>query len=575
MKKILKYGMPVFFSFALLLAGCTSNEPTSKKTDETKDPGKAPEVATEPDLDFPIWGFDLQATRHVPLTQINKDNIEELGVVWETDLKEHAPELQAGNQSFSPVIDGVIYATGSYANVFAFEAVTGKLLWHWAPDKETMDHIKEMGMFGSNRGVAVAEGKVFVLITDNRLAAIDQKTGETVKIINLWDTIPDVTAENGYYETTAPIYYKGKLLIGSSGGDNGVRGFVMAYNSSDLTPAWDEPFWVVPPKGQDWLAGSQFNGGGAVWCPVAVDPETDIMYFGTGNPAPDFYGASRPGDNPYTDSVVALDSNTGKMIWYQQEVSHDLWDYDAAATPMVLKATVDGKERKVVVQGGKSAEWFAWDAATGEPIYENVAFGKIDHPEPTPEGVLVYPGILGGQNYAPETYDPESNYVLIPGIEEPSVIKVAKDLDEVETQMDDSFFGALDMGTIYEPAPDNVESYGTVTAIDMNTGKIAYQNKTEHPMRGGFTSTSSGIAFYGELNGKLHAIETKTGKMLWEFQTSGESINSAPSIFMHEGKQFIAQTTGGQNPKLIVFGLGGDTTQGNTNSGDNNTSHSN
>jgi PQQ-dependent dehydrogenase (methanol/ethanol family) len=552
----------------LVMAACT-NSATSTTGSNSPSPTTATgtpaaeAVKTTAFENFPTWGYDLQSTRHVPFKQINQDNIKDLGLVWQADFKSIDKDIPNGNQSFSPVVDGVIYVSTGQNHVFAFEAVTGKQLWHWKPDQAIIDHIKQTGMAGSNRGVAVAEGKVFMLIADNRIVSIDQKTGQTVKMVKLADTMPDVTAENGYYETTAPIYYKGNLYIGSSGGDNGARCFVAAYKASDLTPAWDQPFWTVPPKGQDWLAkNSKFSGGGAVWTPVSIDPETNIMYFGTGNPAPDFYGADRPGANPHTDSVVALDSKTGKLIWAKQEVSHDLWDYDAAATPMVLKAKINGAERKVVVQGGKSAQWWAWDAATGEVIYDGIAFGKIDHPTPTAEGVLTYPGVLGGENYAPETYDPQANLVLIPGIESPTITKSAKDANGVEKNELSDKFGAKDMGTSYAPAPDNVQAFGTVTAIDMGTGKIVYQNKTVDGMRGGLTSTAAGITFYGEQNGKLMAIETKTGKTLLEFQTPGSAIGTAPSIFTQDGKQYIAITSGGPKPKLMVFGLGGDKTQG-------------
>ncbi|MDG0808257.1 outer membrane protein assembly factor BamB family protein [Cohnella rhizosphaerae] len=222
--------------------------------------------------------------------------------------------------------------TTSGNQVFAFDAVTGGQIWHWKPPAEQAATFSKAGII-ANRGVAVGEGKVFMLTIDNQLVALDQKTGDLVKMIKLSDSIEGVTLEAGYYETTAPIYYKGNVYIGSSGGDNGVRGFVAAYKASDLTPAWDSPFWTVPPKGQDWLANSKFQGGGAVWNPPAIDEETGIMYFAVGNPAPDFYGADRPGNNPYTDSVVAVEAATGKLIWAKQEISHDLWDYDAAASP--------------------------------------------------------------------------------------------------------------------------------------------------------------------------------------------------------------------------------------------------
>lgn len=555
---------------SLVLAACTSPSGGGEEPSATPSPSASPTAspapaetpaATEsaaPGVEmqsfegFPSVHYDLGSTRHVPYTEITKENVQDLGVVWSADFKTIDPKIPNGNQNFSVAIDGVLYVTTSKNHVFAFEAVTGKQLWHWEPDQTLLDNSKNLYIV-ANRGVAVAEGKVFMLTLDNRIIAIDQKTGKTVQTVVIADAVDGATVENGYYETTAPVYYNGNLYIGSSGGDNGVRGFVMAYKASDLTPAWDEPFWTVPPKGQDWLKNAIYNGGGAVWCPATFDEETGIMYFGTGNPAPDFYGKDRPGANPYTDSIVALDSATGKLIWAVQEISHDLWDYDAASTPMLIKATINGEQRKVVVHGGKSGQWWALDAATGEAIYDGVQFAKkIDHPDPTPEGVLIYPGVYGGQNYAPETYDPESNYVLIPGIEAPSLAVAQEDgAEEVSP-----------FGTTVAETPPDIKLYGTVTAIDMNTGKIAYQYDTDDQMRGGFTSTATGLAFYGELNGKLRALDIQSGKILWEFQTAGDNIMSAPSVFMQDGKQYLAMTSGGTKPKVMVFALGGDKTQG-------------
>jgi alcohol dehydrogenase (cytochrome c) len=544
---------------SLALSACSnSNNNEASPSASTSASASASPAASESAVpqvasyeNFPNVHFDLGSTRHVPYTEITKENVTELGVVWSANFKDLDATIPNGNQNFTVVVDGVLYVTTSKNHVFAFEATTGKQIWHWVPDSLLIENSKNLGII-ANRGVAVAEGQVFMLTLDNRLVAIDAKTGETTKIISLSDAVEGVTVENGYYETIAPVYYNGNLYIGSSGGDNGVRGFVMAYKASDLTPAWDTPFWTVPPKGQDWLKNAIYNGGGAVWNPMSIDGDTGIMYFGTGNPAPDFYGADRPGANPYTDSIVALDSATGKMIWVQQEVSHDLWDYDAASTPMLIKAQVNGAERKVVVHGSKSGEWWAFDAATGEVIYKAVPFAKIDHPEPTPEGVLIYPGVYGGQNYAPETYDPESNYVLIPGIEMPSLIKSQKDGEEKTSPF----------GTTISEAPADIKPYGTVTAIDMNTGKIAYAYNTDNQMRGGFTSTATGIAFYGELNGKFRALDIKSGKIIWEFQTIGDNIMSAPAIFTQDGKEYIAITSGGTKPKVMVFALGGDKTQG-------------
>jgi alcohol dehydrogenase (cytochrome c) len=318
-----------------------------------------------------------------------------------------------------------------------------------------------------------------------------------------------------------------------------------------LNARWDQPFWTIPAKGEGWVKG-KYTGGGAVWNPMSFDPETDMMYFGVGNPAPDYFGAIRPGNNPYTDSVVALDSKTGKLIWAKSEVEHDEWDYDAAATPMILNAAVKGNKRKIVVHGGKNGKWFAWDAKTGETIYDGVPFVKIQHsPLPTDKSkaALQWPGVEGGQNYAPETYDPGTNYVLIPGINMPSIAVAAKNEQEVEQK------NGLFPGTAILPTPKNVEISGTITAIDVNTGKKVYQTKTKKPMRGGFTSTDSGLAFYGELDGSVSAMDIKSGKVLWNMKSGGDQIMMAPSIYMENGKQYVAFVTG---TKVVAYGLGGN-----------------
>lgn len=518
---------------------------------------------------YETYGFDLNNTRHVPYKGITAANVNDLGVIWSKDLKSLDPDVKNGNQCYPVVIDGVIYVTTSGNQVFAFDAVTGNQIWHWKPPADQAANYSKAGII-ANRGVAVGEGKVFMLTVDCTLVALDQKTGQLIKQVKLSDVIDGVTIENGYYETTAPVYYNGNVYIGSSGGDNGVRGFEMAFKAADLTPAWETPFWTVPPKGQSWLAKSSFEGGGTVWNPPAIDKETGIMYFGVGNPAPDFYDADRPGANPYTDSVVAVDSKTGKLVWAGTEVKHDTWDYDAAASPMILNATVKGKKQKVVVEGGKSGLWFAWDAKTGAPIWDGVAFTKQDHKKPTPSGVLAYPGVLGGENYAPETYDPATNYVLIPAVEQPAFIKVATSEEKAKTDMP----GAAAFGTTTGETPANAENFGTVTAIDVNTGKKVYQIKTNEPQRGGITSTDSGLAFFGELNGKINALDIKAGKVVWTFQTQGDNIQAAPAVFTVDGKTYLTFTSGGTKPKVYVFGLGGDKTQGQAGQANTGSAHS-
>lgn len=566
----------VAIALLLALSACSgNNNDNNASPSPTQTPGQtasSPPAATgATGTSFENWGsygYTLANNRHVPFKEVTADNVNDLGVIWSADLKSLDPDVKNGNQSYPVVVDGVVYVTTAGNQVFAFDAVTGNTIWHWKPSAEQAAGFSKAGIV-ANRGVAVGEGKVFMLAIDNSLISLDQKTGELVQMIKISDYIDGVTLENGYYETTAPQYYKGNVYIGSGGSDNGVRGFVAAFKASDLTPAWDSPFWTVPPKGQDWLANSQFQGGGTVWNPVAIDEETDIMYFATGNPAPDFYGEKRPGANPNTDSVVAVNAMTGKLVWAKQEVSHDLWDYDAGASPMIINATVKGQKQKLVVQGGKNGLWYAWDAATGDPVWDGIPFAKIERNDPTPEGTVSYPGVLGGENYAPESYDPATNYVLIPGIESPSLFKSAKTEAEASTP---DFPGAAAFGTAIEEVPD-VKGYGTITAIDVDTGKQAYQIKTADMQRGGLTSTASGLAFFGELDGKINALDIKEGKIVWTFQTTGDNVQAAPSIFTVDGKEYIAFTTGGTKPKVHVFGLGGDKTQGQTGNAESGNAH--
>ncbi|WP_143833710.1 PQQ-binding-like beta-propeller repeat protein [Oceanobacillus senegalensis] len=546
--------LTVLLLVAIFIVGCQSQ--TEEEENNANEENNVNEQNNEAkkDTGFPIWGYNLQQTRNVPYDKITKDNVNDLGIVWQSDLADWDEDVPNASEDFPVVVDGVMYVTTSMNRVFAIDASNGEKIWEWKPPQEVQDHLNNVDLKNlqilASRGVAVAEDSVFVLIADNRLAKLDAKDGKLIKMVNLWDTIEGVTVENRYYETTAPMYYDGNVYVGSSGGDNGVRGFVMAYKASDLEPAWDEPFWTVPEKGEDWMQG-EYTGGGTVWTPMAFDPETDMMYFGTGNPAPDFFAESRPGPNPYTDSVVALDSKTGELIWANSEVEHDVWDYDAASTPMVLEANVNDEKRKIVVHGGKNGKWFAWDAESGDTIYDGVPFVKIKQtPLPTneEEAVPQWPGTEGGQNYAPETYDPSTNYVLIPGINKPSLMIAAENQEQIEEQ--EGYFP----GTKLLPTPEDAEISGTITAIDVNTGKKAYQLKTEQPMRGGFTSTASGLAFYGELDGTVNALDIETGDILWEMESGGQQIMMAPSIYMIDDEQYVTFVTG---TKVVTYGLGG------------------
>jgi alcohol dehydrogenase (cytochrome c) len=518
------------------------------------------------DSEWGTYSYSYEQTRYVPFTEIEADNLSHLGRVFTVDFQEIEQGVPGGQQSQPLVVDGVLYVTTSFNHVFAVDAAKGDVLWHFVPDR--IGAFKNFGVT-TNRGVAYGAGKVYMLTLDMRILALDAKTGELVQEMPISDAVQDARPEFGYYESAAPIYYEGKLLIGSSGSDNGVRGFVMAYNADDLSPAWEQPYWTVPPEGQDWRSHGRFHGGGSVWTPVTIDTETDTAYFSVANPSPDFFPQLRPGPNPKTNSVVAVDVNTGQEKWWQQQLPNDSWDYDTAASPVVATARVGGEERKVVSVGTKEGVWFSYDAASGEPIYERVQFlDKIDHPKLKPgHPVEIYPSAIGGQNSAPAAYNPQTNMHYIAATQSGAVIVQAESAAQINRNR---VRGDVDSGAVNgfgEPVPGFTD-YGLVTAIDMDTGKVAWKAKTPMHERGGVTTTASGLAFVGGSDGVLRAFDAENGDLLWSFQT-GAQIASAPTMYELDGKEYLALPTGGtfssaqggKTSKLQVFALGGDKTQ--------------
>jgi PQQ-dependent dehydrogenase (methanol/ethanol family) len=539
---------------AFTIAGRLSGGAHAQDATPATGPAPSASPAAVVSGDWPTFGYDYWQTRHVPFDQITKDNVSDLGIAWRIDFQEEDDTILPGNQCFPIVVDGIAYVSTTYSHVFAIDVKSGKVLWHWQPDN--VGFFKNFGV-SANRGVAVGDGKVFIMSLDMHLYSIDQKTGELIGDLLISDVVPDAKAEYGYYESTAPIYYDGNVYFGTSGSDNGVRGFFMAVKADDLSPAWPDPFWIVPPDGQDWRKDGANHGGGAPWMPGTVDPETNILYFVTGNPSPDFFGGVRPGNNENTNSIIAVDVKTGEQIWVAQTIGHDQWDYDMAAPPVLFMATVAGEERKVVAEGSKGGQWWAWDAATGEVLYDGIAFSKIDHPEPTEEGVEVWPGVLGGSNYAPQSYDPTTNYYLICDIEAPVVLKLATE-DATERRGR----GDVDFGGTYT-FPSDVKPAGAIVAIDLETGQIAYKIPTPGMLRSGFTTTATGLGFYGGTtfeDANIHAIDTQTGKDLWTFGV-GNDVGAAPSIVVVDGEEYVLQTVGGTGTSLIAFKLGGDKTQ--------------
>jgi PQQ-dependent dehydrogenase (methanol/ethanol family) len=536
--------------------------PVITTTAKAPQPSAAEQTSFGPD-DWGMYGDTPDEIRHSPLTQITKQNLTNLGRVDTIDFRHYDPTIPKGEQSFPIVVNGTIYVTTAYDYVFAVDGSNGKVLWHWKP--------ADTGVFANygvntNRGVAYCDGKVFVLTLDMQIVALDAASGHLVKEVPIDAAVPGADAQYSYSETQAPICFRNILVIGASGSDYGVRGFTMAYHT-DLTPAWSSPFWTIPPDGEGWRSFGVYTGGGTNWNPATVDTQTNTLYVTTSNPSPIFDPQVRPGPNPRTDSLVALDLFTGRLKWWQQQIPGDQWGYSTVQPALLYDVRIGGVKRRVVSVATKEGTWWMYDAKTGAPIYQRVKLlNQLEHPALEPgKPVLVYPSSLGGLNYSPSSFDPTTGYVINSQAETASVlIEKANPTEVNKYKIRGDVDNGLAAGT-FGYGPKDWHDYGSVTAINTALGRVAWKQVVPEPGRGGVTTTASGLAFVGGGDGVLRAYDTYTGNPLWSFQT-GYQIASGPSIYQVGGKEYLAITVGGTATssyggtatQLQIFALNGD-----------------
>jgi alcohol dehydrogenase (cytochrome c) len=505
--------------------------------------------------------------RHSPLTAITKSNVDQLGRLYTVDFRTVDPSVRRGMQSYPVEANGTLYLTTNDDNVWAVDALTGKIKWRWTPDDVAV--FRNFGIV-ANRGVALCDGHVFVLTLDMTVVSLDAQTGRLEQRVPIARAVPGASSNYGYSETSAPICANHRVIFGAAGSEYGVRGFVMAYHTN-LTPAWPNPFWTIPPAGTEWRKNGTLVGGGVVWTPVTVDAKSNTLYFGTGSATPLYFPQIRPGSNPRADSLIAVNLSTGRMKWWQQQLAHNEWSYDTAQPPLVYTAKVGGHTQRVVSVATMEGVWFAYNAATGRPIYQRVkVIDRTEHPSLKPgKEVTVFPSSLGGVNYSPASFDPDTGYVLN-GAAETAAVDVQAKLTPTQKKrkftLGDVFLG-LQNGNFGTQLP-GWHDHGSISAIDVNSGKRVWKFTTPEPERGGVTTTDSGVGFAGGGDGVLRAFDVKTGKVLWTFQT-GHQIASGASLYSIDGKEYLAITVGGTPTssgggtasELQVFGLGGSGSQ--------------
>jgi alcohol dehydrogenase (cytochrome c) len=501
-------------------------------------------------------------TRFYPARQINATNVGKLRPSWifQTDIID--------SLETSPiVVNGTMYVTTSFDHVFALNARTGEQLWAY---RHKMGPITTYCCGPNNRGVAVYGDMVYLVTLDAKLVALDAKTGEVKWSKDVADP------EAGYSETMAPTAVKGMIIIGTNGGEYGIRGFVKAFDAKTGDVKWtfntipedSKGVWAATDAtGRDMhrdieaeKAAYQKNGdpyktlGGGVWQNPSVDLETNRIYFVVGNPSPDLDGAIRPGDNLYTDSMVSLDLDTGKYASHFQYIAHDVWDLDAVSPTIITHvADKDGKMIKGILHAGKTGHVYVNDARDCSLIRYSEAMVPQENiwVLPTKDGARMLPGANGGVEWSPMATNPRLSLAYAINLHQPMTYHVDS------TKYPD---GKLWLGGAFKVIPTE-EQWGNVTAVNYNTGKIRWQVKTPEPMIGGILATAGGLVFTGEGNGHFKAYDAETGSTLWDFQ-AGAGVNAPPSSYTVDGRQFIVVGAGGNTQldykrgnSIIAFSL--------------------
>lgn len=527
------------------------------------------------------YGGDLGQMRYWPSTAINAGNLHRLHVKWifQTGV--------VGSFETTPVVDGgVMYVTTPYDHIFAVDAKTGKELWHYQYKLGT--NIFCCGP--NNRGVVVVGDKVLFGTLDAHLVALNKKTGDKI-----WDTeVAD--SQVGYSLTSAPTVYKNTAIIGIAGGEYGIRGFISAYNIEDGKLVWrwhtiPSPDDVNPDGTKGWegnfatkadgindlhrdIAGEKAaiasgkdkdswqHGGAGNWTTDSIDVKRGLIFASIGNPSPDLDGMDRPGDDRWSDSVVAIDANTGKMKWGYQAIPHDVWDLDEVSPPILAEVRgANGKMVDAVIQAGKTGWVYVLDRDTGKLIRRSAAMVPQEDmfALPTEKGTRMLPGANGGVEWSPCAFNPATRLDYCVNLHQPMnyIVKheTWEDYRKRYAQAPNMWLGGAFVAIPTE------KQYGNITAVNVDTGHIAWQEKTEQPMIGGALTTKSDLVFAGQGNGTFAAYDAKTGKRLWSFE-AGAGVNAAPMAFEIGGKPYIAVAAGGNfqlnfkyGTSVIVFGL--------------------
>jgi quinohemoprotein ethanol dehydrogenase len=600
----------------IVIAGCGGSGGTTTTSESTQaeeaepEPSEAPEAEEapesesaaietapaftaaeleEPGSEWVTNGGSTTNDRFSPLEEINTENVKELKGDWLTHLGPNATAAKFSAEGQPLEYKGVLYVSDGADDVYAISVKTGKKLWTYEPSLPPDPLGDEICCGWDNRGVALGEGMVFISQLNGKEVALDQTTG---KVDWSSDVVP---SSNGYSITSAPLYYNGRVYVGGSGGEYGVRGRLTAFDAK--TGKLDWRFYTVPGPGETgnetWPKGEAYkHGGAAIWNTPTVDPKLNMLYFSTSNASPGYFGAVRKGDNLFTSSMVALDAETGKYKWHYQQVHHDLWDFDAPSPTVLVDAKMEGKMQHAVAEPSKTGWLYVLNRETGKPIFpipekavaqspdqdtakkqpfptlpgfsphtvskktmktlEEGLSGGVKQPKliakpmfypqsQNPNVLTITPNDnIGGDNWPPSSFDQANSMYYVCSQTGATGFLVSKQKPGYKAGEE---YGGNVAGVA---AVTGFNSPGILTAYNLEEGKIAWQKHFPESCYSGTVTTAGGLVFVGQNDGHLQAFDAENGELLWSFQT-GAGANTTATVFEDEGEEKIAFYSGGNS----------------------------
>jgi alcohol dehydrogenase (cytochrome c) len=484
------------------------------------------------------FGGNYANHRYSPLTQITPDNVSRLMPQWTFQT-----QTLGTFQTTTIVRDNILYVTGPQNTAWALDARTGRQIWRYR--RELPEGLTACcGLV--NRGFGVLGDKLFMTTLDAHLLAFDMKTGAIV-----WDATLE-NYKNGYAATVAPIVVKDKVIVGVAGGEFGIRGFIDAYNAQTGKRLWR--FYTIPGPGEPgndtWAGDSWKTGGAGVWVTGAYDPELNIVMYGTGNPGPDYHSDSRKGDNLYSDTIVAVDADTGRLRWHYQFTPHDVHDWDSTEVPILADLPINGQTRKVVMFANRNGFYYTLDRTNGKVIvakpFVQTTWAKeiggdgrpvlIPGHTPDEKGEVTCPDITGATNFWPPSYDPRQRVFFVNAREACMTYYAWKP----EYKPGERFTG----GAGQRARGPDLPLYGALRAIDPTTGTRKWEFKYINPSTAGLLTTASNLIFSGDGEGNLLALDSRSGKLLWHYQMGATMHGTSPVTYMLDGRQQILVPAG-------------------------------